>query len=200
MSDPIDLIRFTTVMVQDVRREGGTTLDVTTRRVAACACLRNPMLNAGQSASLDPVIDASAVIGEMLVERAVAAMGDLTICGYGKAALTGMAGDPEHGAAMIHVRLGGAMRRGAGGGPALIPGNGKLGPAGTPIDLVFGGIDDGWDYDAMDTMSVVVPDGPRPDEILLIVGYLAGGRPGARIRGASQEEVASLVENIRSGS
>lgn len=110
-----------------------------------------------------------------------------------------MGGDPEHGAAMIHVRLGGPMRRGAGGGPALIPGNSKRGAAGTSIDLVFGGVETSWDYNAMDAMTVSVPDGPCSDEILLIVGYLSGSPPGARIQGASQDQVASLVHEIRSG-
>ena len=98
---------------------------------------------------------------------------------------------------MIHVRLGLAMRQGAGGGPALIPGNAKLGPAGTPIDVIFGGIEDAWDYDAMDTLQVSVPEAPKPDQILLVVAFLAGGRPGARIQGASQAQVSELVKRIR---
>ena len=100
---------------------------------------------------------------------------------------------------MIHVRIGLSMRQGAGGGPALIPGNGKVGAAGTPIDILFGGLDDAWDYDAMDTMTVSVADAPRPDEVLLIVAFLGGTRPNARIQGASQAQVAEVVRHLRSG-
>ena len=86
---------------------------------------------------------------------------------------------------------------GAGGGPALIPGNAKTGGIGRPIDVIFGGIDDAWDYDAMDSMTVSVDDAPKPDEILLVVAFLGGSRPNARIRGASQEQVNELVRTLR---
>jgi hypothetical protein len=99
---------------------------------------------------------------------------------------------------MIHVRIGLAMRQGAGGGPALIPGNAKVGAPGAPIDIIFGGLEDAWDYDAMDSMQISVPDAPRADEILLAVAFLTGSRPNARIRGASPKEVSELVRKMRS--
>jgi hypothetical protein len=98
---------------------------------------------------------------------------------------------------MIHVRLGLAMRQGAGGGPALIPGNAKVGAAGSPIDVIFGGLEDAWDYDAMDSMTVAIPDAPRPDEVLLVVAFLGGTRPNARIKGASQTQVEEVVRSVR---
>jgi hypothetical protein len=135
----------------------------------------------------------------VLTAQALAALKPLDPRGYGKAALVGTAGDLEHGASMIHVRIGLAMRQGAGGGPALIPGNAKVGAAGSPIDIIFGGIDDAWDYDAMDTMTVSIADAPKPDEILLVVAFLAGTRPNARIKGASPAEVEEVVRRIRAG-
>ncbi len=91
------------------------------------------------------------------------------------------------------------MRRGAGGGPALIPGNAKVGATGSLIDIIFGGLENAWDYDAMDTMTVSIADAPKADEILLIVAFLGGTRPNARIKGASQAQVAELVRQIRGG-
>ena len=113
------------------------------------------------------LVDLSVEAGKVLTARALEALGSLKPRGYGKAVIVGTSGDLEHGASMIHVRIGLAMRQGAGGGPALIPGNAKVGPAGTSIDVIFGGLEDGWDYDAMDTMTVSVADAPRPDEVLL---------------------------------
>ena len=168
------------------------------RRVAAAAALENPLVGSAPDADLAPLVELSVEVGKTLTERVLKALGPLKPRGYGKAALVGTAGELEHGAAMIHVRLGLAMRQGAGGGPALIPGNAKVGSAGTPIDVIFGGIEDAWDYDAMDTLQVSVPDAPKPTEILLVVAFLAGGRPGARIKGASQAQVAELVRKIRS--
>ena len=63
--------------------------------------------------------------------------------------------------------------------------------------MIFGGLEDGWDYDAMDTMTVSVADAPRPDEVLLIVAFLGGTRPNARIKGASPEQVAEVVRKMR---
>src|SRR5690606_13944444 len=135
--------------------------------------------------------------GEILTARALEALGSLKPRGYGKAALVGTAGDLEHGASMIHVRVGIAMRKGAGGGPALIPGNAKVGGPGSPVDIIFGGLEDSWDYDAMDTMTASVADAPKPGEILLVIAFLGGSRPNARIRGASLEQVAEAVRKMR---
>ena len=68
---------------------------------------------------------------------------------------------------------------------------------GSAIDIIFGGMEDGWDYDAMDSISVTVSDAPKPDEILLVVAFLGGARPNARITGVSADQVAALVENLR---
>jgi len=181
---------------QEVLSEGGRPLAASTRRVAAAAVLRNP--HAGQPPLDDfaGLVDLSVAVGEILTARVLTALGDRKPMGYGKAALVGTAGDLEHGAAMIHVRIGLAMRKGAGGGPALIPGNAKTGPAGMSIDIIFGGMEDGWDYDAMDSMTIAVPDAPRPDEILLAVAFLAGGRPNARIKGAPASAVQDLMRQL----
>jgi hypothetical protein len=190
-------IRQVVLVDQEVRSEGGRELAQPSRRVAAAAVLENPFAGKPPADDLAPLVELSVRAGELLTARALGALRPLKPRGYGKAALVGTQGDLEHGAAMIHVRIGLAMREGAGGGPALIPGNAKVGAPGTPIDVVFGGIEDAWDYDAMDTMQLSLPDAPRPNEILLVVAFLAGGRPNARIRGASQAEVSELVKKIR---
>ena len=66
------------------------------------------------------------------------------LVGYTKAALVGTGGDLEHGAAMIHPRLGMAMRRAIKRGRVIIPGHAKVGPPGTTVDLIYGPLDDGW--------------------------------------------------------
>jgi len=190
-------LRQIVLVDQEVRSEGGRKLGRPSRRVAAAAVLENPFAGKPAADDFAPLVELSVRAGELLTTRALSALAPLKPRAYGKAALVGTAGDLEHGAAMIHVRLGLAMRQGAGGGPALIPGNAKVGAPGTPIDIVFGGIEDAWDYDAMDSMQLSVPDAPRPNEILLVVAFLAGGRPNARIRGASQAAVSELVRKIR---
>lgn len=142
------------------------------------------------------MVELSVQAGDLLAERALRALAPIRPRGYGKAALVGVDGDLEHGASMIHVRLGLSMRNALRDGPALIPGNAKTGAPGTPIDIIFGGIKDAWDYDAMDTMTITVPDAPRADEILLAVAFLGGTRPNARVAGASPQAVGELVEKL----
>lgn len=179
---------------QEVRCEGGRKADPPVRRVAACATFQNPFAGAGPLDDHSALVELSAELGEVLTAKALARL-EAEPRAYGKAVLVGTDGDLEQGAALIHVRIGLSMRRAVGRGLALIPGNAKVAPPGTPVDLVFGGLDDGWDYDAMDTMPIVVPGAPKPDEFLLIVGF-ATGRPNARIKGASAAQVAELVKGF----
>ena len=189
-------IRELHVFVQEVRSHAGRDVAPPIRRAAACAVLRNPHAGAAAADNLDEFVELSVRVGEVLAAEAVRALGSANPIAYGKAVVVGADGDLEQGAAMIHCRIGLAMRRVIGTGYALIPGNGKCGGPGTPLDIVLGGIDDGWHYDAMDTMQVQVPGAPRADEIVLAVAY-ATGRPNARIRGADEKTVRELVGRLR---
>ena len=100
---------------------------------------------------------------------------------YGKAAIVGIAGDMEKGSAMIHPKLGKPMRSAVGGGAALIPSNAKLATLGTPIDLPPDHKDEAWSFDHFDTMTVMVADAPRPDEIVLCMAVADGARPNPRV-------------------
>jgi hypothetical protein len=187
------------VVAQEVLSEGGRELASPCKRVAACGVLPNPCAGRPPIDDFSTLVDLSVAAGDVLTQKALAALAPLKPRGYGKGVIVGTSGDLEHGASMIHVRIGLAMRMGARGGPALIPGNAKVGGPGMPIDIIFGGLDDSWDYDAMDTMTVAVADAPKPDEILLIVAFLGGTRPNARIAGASPAQVADVVRQIRNG-
>ena len=190
-------LRKIAIFVDDVLSEGGRELASPTRRVAACGVIRNPFAGKPPIDDFSELVDISVDAGEVLTERALEALGEIEPRAYGKGAIVGAAGDLEHGAAMIHVRVGLPMRRQAGGGPALIPGNAKVGPMGATIDIIFGGMENSWDYDTMDAMTISVPDAPKPNEILLIIAFLGGTRPNARIEGISSEQVAVLVEKLR---
>ena len=190
-------LRKIVVFTEDVLSEGGLRLASPTRRVAAGGVISNPFAGKPLVDDFSELVDISVEVGEILSQRALEALGDLEPRAYGKGAIVGAAGDLEQGAAMIHVRVGLPMRRQAGGGPALIPGNAKVGPMGIPIDIIFGGMEDSWDYDAMDSMTISVSDAPKPDEILLVVAFLGGTRPNARIKGNPPEQVAALIETLR---
>lgn len=147
-------------------------------RVAQVAIVRNPC--AGRFVGdLRELFDLGGRLGGELMAEAVALLGAAPVS-YGKAAIVGVAGDFEHGGAMIHPKLGKPMRAAVGGGQALIPSNVKVAAAGTPIDLPLGHKDVAWSFDHFDTMTLMVADAPRPDEIALCMAVADGGRPHPR--------------------
>ena len=148
-------------------------------RVVAMAVVQNPFT--GQYVEdLSPLFDVSGDLGARLMDDAVAMLNGPPVS-YGKAAIVGVAGDLEHGGAMIHPKLGKPMRAAVGGGEALIPSNAKVAAAGTPIDLPLGHKDQAWSFDHFDTITVMIGDAPRPDEIVLCMGVADGGRPHPRV-------------------
>jgi len=148
-------------------------------RVVAFAVVRNPF--AGRFVQdLSSLFDIGGQVGERLMDEAVGMLAGPPIS-YGKAALVGVDGDLEHGGAMIHPKLGKPMRAAVGGGKAVIPSNAKVAAAGVPIDIPLGHKDEAWSFDHFDTMTVMVADAPRPDEILVCMAVTDGGRPHPRV-------------------
>ncbi len=147
-------------------------------RVVAVAVVHNPF--AGRfEADLTALFDLGGALGERLMADAVAMLAGPPVS-YGKAAIVGVNGDLEHGGAMIHPKLGKPMRAAVGGGKSLIPSNAKVAAAGTAIDLPLGHKDEAWSFDHFDTMTVMVADAPRADEIVLCMAVADGGRPHPR--------------------
>jgi hypothetical protein len=100
---------------------------------------------------------------------------------YGKAAIVGVDGEIEHGAAVLHPRLGAPMRQAIGGGEAIICSNVKIGVPGTSIDVPLAHKDNIWSFDHLDTITVSAGDAPRPREIAAVIVIADGGRPHPRV-------------------
>jgi Amino acid synthesis len=172
-------IRHTFLCKDVLLQEGGLPALKPVTRVAACAVVANPL--AGQAKDdLSVLIPYGADLGEMLVKQALTLLPAPAIS-YGKAAIVGTSGDIEHAAAILHPRMGKPMREAIGGGQAIIPSNVKIGAVGAIIDVPLGHKDDVWSFDQIDTLSVMVPNAPRPDEIVVIVALADGGRPRPRV-------------------
>ena len=150
-------------------------------RVAGIAVIQNPFAGKGHVADLESLFDIGKAAGEFLMPEVVKLFGDAAPHSYGKAAIVGVNGDPEHGAAIIHPRLGAPMRAALGGGEAIISSNCKVAGAGTPIDVPLAHKDNIWSFDHFDTMTVMVPDAPRPDEIVVVMAVTSGGRANPRV-------------------
>ncbi|MEQ9813942.1 MAG: amino acid synthesis family protein [Azospirillaceae bacterium] len=160
--------------------DGGAPADPPISRAAALVCLANPFAGQGHVEDLSPLFDAGRDAGRQVMAELTALL-DRPAVTYGKAALVGLAGALEHGAACIHPKLGKPMRDGVGGGKAIIPSNCKRAPAGAAIDVPLGHKDDVWSFPHFDTITVTMPDAPAPDEIVLIIAVGDGGRPNPRV-------------------
>jgi hypothetical protein len=188
-------IRKTVTLVEEINSEYGARASPPLRRVAIAAVFKNSLAGSAAGADLKPLVDYSLEFGVSLTKTALTILGanSSQLRSYTKAAVVGTGGDLEHGAAMIHPRLGMAMRRTIKRGRVIIPGHAKVGPAGTTVDLLYGPLDEGWDLDAFDSTPVLIHDAPRPDEIVLWIGYGTGPRVNARCKGPDQKEVDALI-------
>ena len=161
-----------------------------TRRAAAIAVIANPF--AGRfGADLSELVQTGAMLGEMLTQRAVTALGIVpaAVESYGKAAIVGEAGEIEHAAAILHPKLGAPMRAVLGGGAALVPSAKKRGTVGTVIDVPLGHRNAAYVRSHFDAMEVSIPDAPRAREILVAVVLTGSGRPLARVGGLAVGEI-----------
>jgi len=172
-------VRRCLIIIDTILFEGGAPAIVPVTRVAACAVIENPL--AGHELdNLEVLVSAGADLGEFLVGKASEQLEKPAIS-YGKAAIIGTSGDIEHAAAILHPRMGKPMRDAIGGGQAIIPSNVKVASAGASIDVPLGHKDDVWSFDQIDTMTLMVPAAPRPDEIVVAVVLADGGRPRPRV-------------------
>ena len=143
-------------------------------RAVGIAVIRNPF--AGRWAEdLRLLFDAGAGLGERLMPELVRML-DGPAVSYGKGALVGVAGEMEHGGACVHPMLGRPMRAAIGGGQAVIGSNVKVAAPGASLDVPLGHKDEPWSFEHFDTITVSVPDAPRPEEIVVVMAIADGGR------------------------
>ena len=184
------MIRKLLTVVEETHQEGGQLVDPPTRKAAAIAVIWNPY--AGRlSVDLLELIETGEELGQLLGERAVAALGIAAdqVHSYGKAAIVGEDGELEHAAAILHPRLGAPLRREVGGGAALVPSAKKRGGMGTAIDVPLGHKDAAFVRSHFDSMEVRVGDAPRRDEIVVAVVVTDSGRPMPRIGGLTVAQI-----------
>jgi len=175
--------RKTLFLKETLLGEADRKLDQPITRVAGLVAFRNPAAGKGYVEDLSEFFDLGRAAGNLLSETIVTMLNG-SPASYGKAAIVGIAGQVEHGAACIHPKLGKPMRESMGGGKALIPSNCKIGHIGTVIDVPLGDKDDMWSFPSFDTMTVSLPDGPLPDEIVVAVAMTDGGRVWPRVGSA----------------
>ncbi len=192
-------IRKLVTMVEETRREQGRAVLPAARKAAAVAVIRNPY--AGRyDEELEDLQEAGAALGDLLVRRAVEALGidGADIQSYGKAAIVGEAGEREHAAAVLHPRLGRPVRSVVGPAASIMPSTKKIGGPGTVIDCPLHHKNEIWTFSHFDAMEISLADAPRADEILVAVVLSDSGRPLGRM--GAGVRVADVMAGGRGGS
>lgn len=190
-------IRKIVTVVDEVLTEQDREVTPPIRRAAAIAVIANPFAGKYQE-DLTDLIDIGEELGQLLAERAVAALGvsgsnendnRSNVESYGKAAAVGENGELEHAAAILHPKLGAPFRKVLGKGAALIPSSKKRGGMGVVLDIPLGHKDAAFVRSHFDGMEVRVTDAPRANEILVAVAVTTGGRPLPRVGGLQASEI-----------
>ena len=182
-------IRKIAVLTEEIFHEGGPVAGEPRRRAAAMALVKNPY--AGRYVEeLQPGMDDLKPLGLLLTDRLIAALGGdaSAIDGYGKGIIVGSAGELEHGA-LWHVPGGYAMRERLGDAKAIVPSAKKVGAFGARLDVPLGHVNAAYVRSHFDAITVGMPDGPRPGEIVFALAMACGGRVHSRMGGLESWQV-----------
>jgi len=182
-------IRKRLVIVEEIFHEGGPVAAVPHKRAAILAVIENPF--AGRYVEeISGFMDDLTPLGVTMAKDLVQVLGGdaSAIDGYGKGAIIGAAGELEHGA-LWHVPGGYAMREALGDAKAIVPSTKKVGGPGTRIDIPVTHVNASYVRSHFNAMEVGVPDGPKADEMVLILVMTCGARVHARVGGLAAEAI-----------
>lgn len=183
-------IRKIVTTVEESFSEGFGELSRPVKKCVVSAVIKNPFADQ-YAEDLGKLTEVGEYLGGELTKIAVQAMGikQEEVESYGKGAIIGLGGELEHGAAILHPKLGKPMREAIGGGKAIIPSAKKTGVPGTALDIPLHYKDAAFVRTHYDSMEVRIPDAPRCDEIVVALAFTNGGRPHPRIGGLQLSEV-----------
>jgi len=179
MNQPARIKRIV-IYQEDVYEANGVSTNGRVIRAWAAAVIDNP------STGLDDMVVLTDM-GERLGERLGKILLDVIrpeegeLLAYGKSAIVGGAGLLEHGAAVLHPKLGKPLRALIGQGKSIIPSTVKQDTIGATIDIPLHAADNEWDFAMLDAITAMVPGAPLNNEIVVFVALARGGRPAASI-------------------
>ena len=181
-------IRKMVTVVDEIHYEMGQQINPPTRRAAAIAVIENPFADKYVE-DLEMLMQIGEELGAILGKRCIKALGikPSAAQSYGKAALIGENGELEHGAAILHPRMGAPLRKEVEKGAALVPSSKKRGSMGDPLDIPLGHKDAAYVRSHFDGMEVRVNDAPRANEVLVAIAVTDSGRPLPRVGGLSAD-------------
>ena len=162
------------------------------RKIVVGACLKNPYANGRFTADLSEVVTHSPALGLEIGRRLKECLKGAPLASYGKACVVGVGGEYEHGNAFLTATMMDPLREYLGGGLAWVPSTGKRGGPGTTIDIPLAHKDALYVRSHYDTATVTFPDGPNPDEVVILMAVATRGRLQARLGGLQASAVKAM--------
>lgn len=154
-----------------------------TVRAAIAVVISNPYAG-GYAKDLSPLIPFSQELGRTMGKKLVEEMGGKDkVESYGKAGVVGEDGELEHLEFVMHGKLAAGFREYVGSldeAKVLIESTERVGTIGTPLYIPLR-FKTGASVNHLDTMTVIIPDAPRRDEMVLAVAGGTGPRPLSRL-------------------
>ena len=191
-------IRKLVTFDEEILIEGYKRAQTPWRMFATAAVVTNPW--AGRYVDdLSPEIYAyGPILGEILTKRIIALAGDGdNIEAYGKAAVVGLDGEVEHASGLIHTLRFGNHFRQAVDAKSYLSFTNTRGPANAPIMVPLMDKNDVARRSHYLTIQFAIPDAPRANEIVVVLGAATTGRPHHRIGDRYQDlkELGHDVDN-----
>lgn len=152
------------------------------RQVAFAAVFKNPWLERGFVEDLTPEIERlSPQLGEILAGECIAQLGGpQNVACFGKAAVVGLAGEIEHGNALIHTVSFGNPIRTAIGGETWMVSSQKRGAAGCTLEIPVAHKTIDKNQASYHSVEIRIPDAPFDNELVVAVAMTDSVRPQAR--------------------
>lgn len=174
-------VRKIVTVVEEIHHDLGPAPATPALKGAVAAVVTNPYV--GQYVhDLSPAMDELKALGQRLGDILIGHLGgDVSaIDGYGKGTIVGADGELEHGA-MWHIPGGAGMRAALGKGTSIVPSTKKVAAMGARLDVPITHLE--WSYvgSHYDAIEVGVPDGPKANEMVVILAMSCGGRVHARL-------------------
>lgn len=176
--------------------EGFKEAETPWRMFAVAAVVQNPWAGRYVENLKTEIHAFGPILGEMLTERILElAGGPDAIEAYGKAAVVGLNGEIEHASGLIHTLRFGNHYREAVGAKSYLAFTNTRGPANAPIMVPLMDKHDVGRRSHYLTIQFAVPDAPRDDEVVIVLGGASSGRPHHRI-GDRYQDLKDLGHDV----
>ncbi len=189
-------IRKIVTFDEEVLVEGFRKADRPWRMFAVAAVLSNPWAGRYVEDLRPEILAYGPILGEVLTSRMIALAGSgEAIEAYGKAAVVGLDGEVEHASGLIHTLHFGNIFRQAVGAKSYLSFTNTRGPANAPIMVPLMDKNDAGRRSHYLTLQFSIPDAPRADEVVVVLGGATTGRPHHRI-GDRYQDLKDLGHDV----